>query len=137
MRALQRELQAAGPAAALDLLARRLEERGDYRAARCALAQARHDLGLPLVQTVNLADLPEDRRGAYEERYVEAIRAVGSKLLTTGDIAGAWAYLSRDWRARTGRPRLDAYEPTDDDPRSARSWKSPSTTARIRKKDSP
>ncbi len=116
--ALQRELQAAGPAAALDLLARRLEERGDYRALLDALLlKARHDLDLPLVQTVQLAELPADRRGAYEERYVEAIRTVGSKLLATGDIPGAWAYYRAIGEPEPVTRALDAYEPTDDDPR--------------------
>ncbi len=116
--ALDRELQSAGPAATLDLLARRLEERGDYRALLDALLlKARHDLGLPLVQVVNLAELPSERRGAYEERYVEAIRGVGSKLLAIGDIAGAWAYFRAIGEPEPVSRAIDAYDPAAEDPR--------------------
>src|SRR5207249_11462875 len=91
--ALNQALRVSGPTALLDLLIRRLDERGEYRALLDAkLLKARHELGLPLIQVGSLAELPGDARTKYEERYVEAIRAVGDKLLDAGEIAGAWPY---------------------------------------------
>jgi hypothetical protein len=82
-----------GPRAALDRLAGDLEAAGDYRALLDALLlRARHDLGLPLVTPGSLAEVPEPARSRYEERYVEAIRLVGSKYLAAGEIPTAWAY---------------------------------------------
>jgi hypothetical protein len=56
------------------------------------LLRARHELGLPLIAPGSLAEVPEPLRTRYEEKYVEAIRLVGSKYLATGDIPTAWAY---------------------------------------------
>jgi hypothetical protein len=82
-----------GPQAALDRLAGDLEAAGDYRALLDALLlRARHELGLPLVAPASLAEVPEPARSRYEEKYVEAIRLVGSKYLAAGEIPTAWAY---------------------------------------------
>ena len=84
---------ASDPAAALDRLVAWLDERGDARGLLDALLlRARHDLGLPLVQVGSLADIPEPTRSQYEDRYVEAIRRVGRKLLDGGDLVAAWPY---------------------------------------------
>jgi hypothetical protein len=86
-------LRGSGPRAALDRLAEDLEAAGDYRALLDAmLLRARHELGLPLIAPGSLAEVPEPLRTRYEEKYVEAIRLVGSKYLATGDIPTAWAY---------------------------------------------
>ncbi len=86
-------LRERGPRAALDRLAADLEAAGDYRALLDAmLLRARLELGLPLIAPGSLADVPEPARAQYEERYVEAIRLVGSKHLAAGDIPTAWAY---------------------------------------------
>ncbi len=91
--ALDRALVSDGPAEALDRLVARLDDRGEARPLLDALLlRARHDLGLPLVQVGSLVDLPEPARSAYEERYVEAIRRVGRKLLDAGDLVAAWPY---------------------------------------------
>src|SRR5947199_9355864 len=85
---LERALRASGPVAVLDRLVDRLNADGDFRGLLDALLlRARHDLGLPLIQTGSLAELPEALRSQYEERYVEAIRLVGGKLLGAGEIA--------------------------------------------------
>ncbi|HLH27622.1 MAG TPA: hypothetical protein VKW77_01825, partial [Acidimicrobiales bacterium] len=85
-------LRERGPRAALDRLAADLEAAGDYRALLDAmLLRARLELGLPLIAPGSLADVPEPARAQYEERYVEAIRLVGSKHLAAGDIPTAWA----------------------------------------------
>ncbi len=91
--AIRTTLEAEGPAASLERLAAGLDAAGDYRALLDALLlKARFELGLPLVPPASLADLPEPARSTYEERYVDAIRLVGSRHLAAGDIPTAWAY---------------------------------------------
>ncbi len=47
---------------------------------------------MPLLAIGPLAELPEPARTQYEEKYVAAIRLVGSRHLEKGDIPTAWAY---------------------------------------------
>ncbi len=90
---LDRTLQESGPSAAVDRLVSAMEGRGDPHSLLDALLlKARHDLGLPSVQSSTLAEIPEPQRSQYEEKYVEAIRHVGKKLLDEGAIARAWPY---------------------------------------------
>jgi hypothetical protein len=81
------------------------------------LLKARHELGLPLIQAGNFAELPEDVRARYEDRYVEAIRSVGTKLLAAGDVPGAWPYFRAIGEAEPIARALDAFDPDDDDAR--------------------
>ena len=125
----------AAPRAALDRLIEHLDAAGEYRALLDALLlKARHELGLPLIAPGSLADLPEPARTQYEEKYVEAIRLVGSQYLEAGDIPTAWAYfraiaetepVARAIRDLPARRRDDASG-------WARSSRSPSTTASTR-----
>jgi hypothetical protein len=110
---LDRVLDESGPAEALDRLVAWFEERGDARGLLDALLlRARHELGLPLIQVGPLAEIPEPVRSAYEDRYVEAIRRVGRKLLDGGDLVAAWPYFrvlgERDDIARA----IEAYQPS-------------------------
>jgi len=116
--ALDRALRESGAAAATELLVRRLDESRDYRALLDALLlKARHDLGLPLVQVEGSAGLPEDLRAAYEERYVEAIRTVGNKLLAAGEIPGAFPYFRAIGETEPVVRAIEAYEPAEGDER--------------------
>ncbi len=115
---LDRTLAASGPAEALDHLARTLADRGDFRALLDALLlRARHDLGLPMIQAGSLADIPEPERTRYEERYVEAIRDVGSRLLGAGEIAAAWAYFRAIAEKEPVARAIEAFVPTEGDDR--------------------
>ena len=116
--ALDRALRDGGPGAALDLLVRRLDEQGEPRALLDALLlKARHELGLPLVQTGSFAELPEGPRLAYEARYVDAIRTVGRKLLDAGEVAAAWPYYRAISEPEPVARALDAFEPAENDER--------------------
>jgi hypothetical protein len=111
--ALDQALAGDGPAAALERLVAWHDERGDARGLLDALLlKARHELGLPLVQVGPLAEIPEPTRSQYEDRYVEAIRRVGRKLLDAGDVVGAWPYYrvlgERDEISRA----IEAYKPS-------------------------
>jgi hypothetical protein len=112
--ALDRALGEAGAAAALERLLELLAERGEFRALLDALLlKARHELGMPLIQAGTLADLQEPARTQYEERYVEAIRFVGQRLLDQGDIAGAWPYFRAIAEKEPVAAALERYEPAE------------------------
>ncbi len=115
---IDRTLATSGPAEALDQLARVLADRGEFRALLDAkLLKARHDLGLPLVLAGSLADLPEPGRTRYEERYVEAIRDVGGRLLEAGEIGAAWAYFRAIAEKEPVAAAIEAYDPPENDDR--------------------
>jgi hypothetical protein len=114
-------LRDLGPGAALAQLIDHLTATGDFRALLDALLlRARHELGLPLIWPGSLADLPDAVRAKYEQKYIDAIRLVGSKYLETDDIPTAWAYYRAidesgpvarailDYQVREGDERLGA-----------------------------
>jgi hypothetical protein len=116
--ALDQSLRASGPPAVLDVLIHQLDDRGEFRALLDAmLLKARHELGLPLVQAGGFGEIPEDLRSKYEERYVEAIRVVGGKLLASGDIPGAWPYFRAIGETEPVVRAIEAFEPTEHDER--------------------
>lgn len=116
--ALDAALSGAGAGAAIKHLVGHLEQTGQYRALLDALLlQARHDLGIALVPTGSLADLPEPDRSRYEERYVDAIRSVGSKLLASGDLPSAWSYFRAIGEPEPVAKALAEYRPTEGDER--------------------
>jgi hypothetical protein len=112
---LERTLAASGPDAAIAQLIDRLDSSGDYRALLDALLlKARHELGLPLIPVSSLAGLTEPARSRFEERYVEAIRLVGGKLLDAGEIPAAWSYFRAIGEPEPVSAALDRYAPGDD-----------------------
>jgi hypothetical protein len=116
--AFDEALCGAGPDAALEYLTSTLAERGEFRALLDAmLLKARHELGLPMIQVGALTDLPEPVRTQYEERYVEAIRAVGRRLLDSGDIPAAWPYFRAIGETGPIVAALEAYRPAEADDR--------------------
>jgi hypothetical protein len=113
---LDQSLATSTPAEALDRLATDLADRGEFRALLDArLLQARLELGLPLVHPGSLAEIPEPRRTEYEERYVEAIREVGRKLLDLGEIGAAWAYYRAIAEKEPVAGAIEAYDPPEGD----------------------
>lgn len=101
-----------GASAMLDQLTARLIERGEFRALLDALLlKARFDLGLPAVQAGPLARIPEPERSRYEERYVEAIREVGSRFLNAGDIPSAWPFFRAISEPEPVARAIDSYAP--------------------------
>jgi hypothetical protein len=111
-------LKAGGPTAALDRLTEHLTVTGNYRALLDALLlKARHELGLPLIFSGSLQELGEPARGQYEEKYVAAIRLVGSKYLAGGDIPTAWAYFRAIGETEPVAQAISEYRPTGEDER--------------------
>ena len=66
------------------------------------LLKARHELGLPSISSGSLAGLPEPARTQYEEKYVAAIRLVGSRHLDGRRHPDGLGLLPRDRRDRAG-----------------------------------
>lgn len=96
--------------AVVDRLIETLDRDGQPRELlEALLLKARLDLGLPAIQVGSLADLPEPARTQYEDRYVEAIRRVGGKLLDSGDITAAWPYFRAIAEREPIAGALDAY----------------------------
>src|SRR5688572_11216537 len=54
--------------------------------------QKRLELGLPLVSTAGIGDVPKDLQQAYQDAYVHAAREVGELMLADRDIPQAWPY---------------------------------------------
>lgn len=116
--ALERAIDERGPGAALDELIRSLSESGEPRALLDALLlKARIDLGLPAVLDGSLAELPEPQRTRYEDRYVEAIRRVGARLLESGDLVGAWPYFRAIGEKEPVARALEEFRPAEGDER--------------------
>ncbi len=90
---LQKDMRQQGPVAALDSLAKQLSTDGNYHELfDVRLMQARHRLGLPIIVTKGLDDLPEPQRSQVEAAYLDACREVGHELLKK-DVRQAWMYL--------------------------------------------
>jgi hypothetical protein len=90
---LEQTYRSNGAEAAFDLLIRRARDQRDSRVLFGArIMQTRHRLGLPLIETEPVLDLPAGPRITYETAFREAAREAGGLLLAVGDIAGAWVY---------------------------------------------
>ena len=94
--AFERIEQAArqgGAQAALDLLVKMSRQDRNYPLLfEARLMQARHQIGLPLIFTSSLDDLPPGPRQLYEDAMKAAARETGSLFLGDGEILRAWPY---------------------------------------------
>jgi hypothetical protein len=116
--ALERAFRQDGPDAGIDLLIKQLIEAKNYRGMLDALLlKARRDLKLPLVSSGSMAEIVEPLRTQYEDRYIEAIRAVGSKYLEAGEIGNAWAYFRVIGEPGPVAKAINEYVPGEDDER--------------------
>jgi hypothetical protein len=116
--AVQEALRAEGPRTALARLAGHLEATGAYRALLDALLlRARYELGLPVVSSAQLSEIPEPVRTQYEEKYIDALRLVGSKYLDQGDIPSAWAYFRAIGETDRVARAIRDYRPSPQDER--------------------
>ena len=91
---VEETLRSGGASAGFDLLTQKFREEKNYPLLfEARLMQKRHELGLPLIQSVSSDELPEDKRRAYDEGFIGAAREVGSLFLADGNIPRAWPYL--------------------------------------------
>jgi hypothetical protein len=108
---IEQAVRSGGADAGLELLIRALAEDKNYQLLfEARMMRTRHNLGLPLVQTGSIDEIPNEKRAAYEQAFAESAREVGLMLLADGNILGAWPY----FRAiRDPGPVADAIEKID------------------------
>ena len=83
-----------GPKIALEDLAGRLRDDKSYpQLFEARLMAKRFELGLPLIDTDNGADLPDEIRKNYDQAFIDAAREVGRLFLADGNVERAWPYL--------------------------------------------
>ncbi len=86
-------LQNHDTGAAFEELAARFKRDKQYRQLFDArLMQKRFELGLPLVSSARIGDVPKDMQQAYQDGYVQAAREVGELILADRNIPHAWPY---------------------------------------------
>ncbi len=86
--------QSDGPEAAIERLIATLREREDFHKLFDALClKKKFELGLPLARPTSFDEVPDDRRGEFEDGYVAAARETGELLLSADNIPEAWVYL--------------------------------------------
>lgn len=91
---LKQALASGGVESAFERLAEQLRAGQRYHELFDArLMQSRWRLGLPVILTTSLEDLPEPGRTQVEDAYLEACREVGQLLLSQGKVREAWMYL--------------------------------------------
>jgi hypothetical protein len=112
---LQAALDSGGTTALLDRLVAELRVQGKYHELFDALLlQARHRLGLPVIITAPLEDLPEPVRTQVEDSYLAACREVGGLLLGAGNLRAAWMYLRPVGDKQLVAAALAKIEPDED-----------------------
>src|SRR5918994_1677799 len=111
---IEHVLQHGNAAGAFDQLAERFRRDKQYRLLFDArLMQKRLELGLPLVSTGRIGDVPKDRQEAYQEGYVHAAREVGELMLADGNIPHAWPYFRAIGDTGPIVQALDSFEVPD------------------------
>jgi hypothetical protein len=107
-------LQQGDAGAAFEQLAERFRRHKEYRSLlEVRLMQARFELGLPLVSTSRIGDMPKARQEAYQSAYVRAAREVGELMLADGNIPQAWPYFRAIGDTGPIARALDTFEATD------------------------
>lgn len=82
-----------GPQAVFDVLINQAREHNDHRLLfDTRIMQARHAMGLPLIETEAVPALEGESLRAYEDSFRKAAREAGELYLAEGDIPGAWPY---------------------------------------------
>lgn len=112
---LQAVVVAGGPDAAFDQLATEMRQKHRYHDLFDArLMQARYRLGLPVISSTTLDELPEGTREKLEDAYLVACREVGGLLLGEKKYREAWMYLRPVGDKTMVAAALESAAPEDD-----------------------
>jgi hypothetical protein len=113
---LEQVLQHGSAGEAFEQLAERFRRDKQYRLLFDArLMQTRLDLGLPLVSTSRIGDVPAALQEPYQKGYVQAAREVGELLLADRNIPRAWPYFRAIGDTAPIVKALDTFEAPDPD----------------------
>ncbi len=111
---IEEALRNGGAQAGFELLAQRFAQEKNYPLLfETRLMKKRHELGLPLIQLGSLEDVPEDKRGSYEQAFLEAASEAGRLFLADGDIARAWPYFRAIGDPGPVAAALESVQPQD------------------------
>lgn len=109
---LQSTRESGGPEAVLDRLIDYYRERREHlQLFQTLLLKEKHAMGLPVARPMHLDDVPEEKRIAFEEKYISAAREVGGMLLDEDRIPEAWMYFRQIREPGPVRERLEALSP--------------------------
>jgi hypothetical protein len=113
-------LQNHDTGAAFEELAARFKRDKQYRGLFDArLMQKRLELGLPLVSTPAIGDVPKELQQPYQDASVQAAREVGELILADRNIPQAWPYFRAIGDAGRITQALEAFDvPEPDTPES-------------------
>jgi hypothetical protein len=90
---LEQTHRSEGPGTVFELLIRNAREQKNYfQLFEARLMQKRHALGLPLLFSGVISDLPLEHQPAYSAALMDAAREAGGLFLADGDIERAWPY---------------------------------------------
>ena len=104
-------LQSHDTGAAFEELAARFKRDRQYRGLFDArLMQKRFELGLPLVSSARIDDVPKEMQQDYQDRYIQAAREVGELILADRDIPHAWPYFRAIGDTGPIRLALEAFD---------------------------
>jgi hypothetical protein len=107
-------LRVGGPEAGFAYLAKRAREDKNYPLLfEIRLMQKRRDLGLPLILTEPLGDIPKPKEQAYEQATIEAAREVGGLFLADGEIERAWPYFRAIGEVSPVAKAIESTDPKD------------------------
>ena len=113
---IDRLLQVGDAAKAFEQVADRFRRGKQYRELFDArLMQKRFELGLPLLSSPAIVDLPKQVQQAYQDASVDAAREVGELLLADGNIPQAWPYFRAIGDTAPVVQALDAFDIPDPD----------------------
>jgi hypothetical protein len=111
---IEQVLQHGSAGEAFEELAARFRRDKQYRKLFDArLMQTRLQLGLPLVSTSRIGDVPKELQDAYQKGYLDAAREVGALLLADGNIPRAWPYFRAIGETSPVAHALDTFDPSD------------------------
>jgi hypothetical protein len=113
---IEHVLQNGDARAAFEQLAERFRHDKQYRGLfDTRLMQKRWELGLPLVSTAGIGDLPKELQQAYQDASVRAAREVGELLLADRNIPQAWPYFRAIGDTGPIIQALDTFDVSDPD----------------------
>ena len=97
------------------LIERFREEREWPLVFEARLMKKRLEMGLPMIQTRDSSEFPDELRAEYEKAMVEAAREVGHGFLEMGNIPRAWPYFRAIGEPRPIVEALEDVAPAEDE----------------------
>ena len=113
---IEHVLETGNAGAAFEQLAGRFRREKHYRGLfDTRLMQKRLELGLPLVSSPAIGDVPEELQQAYQDGYLQAAREVGGLILADQNIPHAWPYFRAIGDTKPIIEALDRFDVPDPD----------------------